>query len=176
MDKPLKILIIDDGKSFSKIVTRMMGRAGLNVEIAEAINCAEGVEKLNKNIFDCALLDYQLPDSNRIYLLQEILHFGGTSSQIIFVAGKGGETIAAQALKAGALDYISKEKLSPELLSQCIHNVIKVHDLELRANQTEKQYKRIVETILEIIFHWILKEIYLLSIRLSVHWALSLKN
>ena len=109
MDKPLKILIIDDGKSFSKIVTRMMGRAGLNVEIAEAINCAEGVEKLNKNIFDCALLDYQLPDSNRIYLLQEILHFGGTSSQIIFVAGKGGETIAAQALKAGALDYIPKE-------------------------------------------------------------------
>ena len=50
MDKPLKILIIDD-KSFSKIVTRMMGRAGVNVEIAEAINCAEGVEKLNKNIF-----------------------------------------------------------------------------------------------------------------------------
>ena len=51
MDKPLKILIIDDGKSFSKIVTRMMGLAGLNVEITEAINCAEGVEKLNKNIF-----------------------------------------------------------------------------------------------------------------------------
>ena len=131
---------------------------------------------LIKIFFDCALLDYQLPDSNGIHLLQEILHFGGTSSQIIFVAGKGGETIAAQALKAGALDYISKEKLSPELLSQCIHNVIKVHDLELRANQTVKQYKRIVETISEIIFHWILKEIYLLSIRLSVHWALSLKN
>ena len=67
MDKPLKILIIDDGKSFSKIVTRMMGRAGLNVEITEVINCAEGVEKLNKNIFDCALLDYQLPDSNEIH-------------------------------------------------------------------------------------------------------------
>ena len=108
---------------------------------------------LIKIFFDCALLDYQLPDSNRIHLLQEILHFGGTSSPIIFVTGKGGETIAAQALKAGALDYISKEKLSPELLSQCIHNVIKVHDLELRANQTEKQYKRIVEKISEIIFH-----------------------
>ena len=38
------------------------------------------------------------------------------------------------------------------VLSQCIDNVIKVHDLELRANQTEKQYKRIVETISEIIF------------------------
>ena len=50
MDKPLKILIIDD-KSFSKIITRMMGRAGLNLEITEAIYCAEGVEKLNKNIF-----------------------------------------------------------------------------------------------------------------------------
>jgi FixJ family two-component response regulator len=54
-------------------------------------------------------LDYQLPDSNGIHLLQEILHFGGTSSQIIFVTGKGDETIAAQALKAGTLVYISKE-------------------------------------------------------------------
>jgi PAS domain S-box-containing protein len=159
MDKVLKILIIDDDRSFRKIVTRMMGRAGLNVETTEAINCAEGVEKLNKNVYDCALLDYQLPDANGIHLLQEILHFGGTSTPIIFVTGKGDETIAAQALKTGALDYIPKEKLSPELLSQCIHNVIKVHDLELRANQaeyllveTEKQYKRIVETISEIIF------------------------
>ena len=131
---------------------------------------------LIKIFFFCALLGYQLPYSNGIHLLQEILHFGGTSSPIIFVTGKGDETIAAQALKAGALDYISKEKLSPELLSQCIHNVIKVHDLELRANQTEKQYKRIVETISEIIIHWILKEIYLLSIRLAVHLALNLKN
>ena len=108
--------------------------------------------------------------------MQEFLHFGRTSSLRIFVTRKGDEIIAAQALKAGALDYISKEKLSPELLSQCIHNVIKVHDIELRANQTEKQYKRIVETISENIFHWILKKIYLLSIRLSVHLALSLKN
>lgn len=159
MDKVLKILIIDDDRSFRKIVTRMMARAGLNVETTEAINCAEGVEKLNQNVYDCALLDYQLPDANGIHLLQEVLHFGGTSTPIIFVTGKGDETIAAQALKTGALDYIPKEKLSPELLSQCIHNVIKVHDLELRANQaeyllveTEKQYKRIVETISEIIF------------------------
>jgi PAS domain S-box-containing protein len=159
VDKILKILIIDDDRSFRKIVSRMMGRAGLNVEVTEAVNCAEGVEKLNNNVFDCALLDYQLPDANGIHLLQEILHFGGTSTPIIFVTGKGDEMIAAQALKTGALDYIPKEKLSPELLSQCIHNVIKVHDLELRANQaefllveTEKQYKRIVETISEIIF------------------------
>ncbi|MBC8285212.1 MAG: response regulator [Nitrospinae bacterium] len=159
MDKLLKILIIDDDRSFRKIVTRMMVRAGLKVEITEAINCAEGVEQLNKKVFDCALLDYQLPDANGIHLLQEILHFGGTSTPIIFVTGKGDEMIAAQALKTGALDYIPKEKLSPEILSQCIHNVIKVHDLELRANQAEyllveneKHYKRIVETISEIVF------------------------
>jgi len=159
VDKPLKILLIDDDRSFRKIATRMMVRAGLKVEITEAMNCAEGVAELNKNVFDCALLDYQLPDATGINLLQDLLHFGGTNTPIIFVTGKGDEMIAAQALKSGALDYLPKEKLSPELLSQCIHNVIKVHDLELRANQaeyllveTEKQYKRIVETISEIVF------------------------
>ncbi len=159
MDKLLKILIIDDDRAFRKIVTRMMERAGLRLEVTEASNCADGVAQLNKNVFDCALLDYQLPDANGIHLLQEVLHFGGTSTPVIFVTGKGDEMLAAQALKTGALDYIPKDKLSPDLLSQSIHNVIKVHDLELRANQAEyflveneRKYKRIVETISEIIF------------------------
>lgn len=105
------------------------------------------------------------------------------STPIIFVTGKGDETIAAQALKTGALDYIPKEKLAPELLSQYIHNVIKVHDLDLRANQaeyllveTEKQYKRIVETISEIIFQLDSSKKYLLLIHPFVHLGLSLRN
>ena len=66
--------------------------------------------------------------------------------------------IALQALKIGTLDYIPNENI-PDLLSQCIQNVIKVQDLELRANQAEylllefrKQYIRIVDTISEINF------------------------
>ena len=81
-------------------------------------------------------MNYQFPDANGFHLLLEILHFGGTNSPIIFVTGKGDETIIAQALKTGELDYIPKENLSP-FLSQYIHNVNKVHDLELRANQAE---------------------------------------
>jgi DNA-binding response OmpR family regulator len=72
---------------------------------------------LIKIFFDCTLLDYQLPDSNGIHLLQEILYFGGTSSPINFVTGKGGETIAAKALKAEALDYISKENVTRAFIS-----------------------------------------------------------
>jgi FixJ family two-component response regulator len=50
-------------------------------------------------------LGCQIPVANGIQLLQEILHFGGTSTPIIFVTGKGVKIIAAQALKAGVLDY-----------------------------------------------------------------------
>ena len=38
----------------------MMRRSGLNVEVTEAINCTEGVKKLNINIFDFALSDCQV--------------------------------------------------------------------------------------------------------------------
>ena len=119
MDKHLKVLIIDDDRSFRKIIARMMVRAGLQVEITEATSCAEGVEELNKKVFDCALLDYHMPDANGIHLLQEVLNFGGKNTPIIFVTGNGDEMVAAQALKSGALDYLPKEKLSPELLTQC---------------------------------------------------------
>jgi CheY-like chemotaxis protein len=47
----------------------MMGRSGLNVEVTEAINRAEGVKKLNNNFFDFAFLDYQVPVANGVHLL-----------------------------------------------------------------------------------------------------------
>ena len=38
----------------------MIGLTGLNVEVTEAINCAEGVAKFNNNFLDCTLLDGQM--------------------------------------------------------------------------------------------------------------------
>ena len=91
----------------------MMGRSSLNVEVIETINYAERVKKLNNNVFDFVLLGCQIPIVNGIQLLQEILHFAGTSAPIFFDTGKGDRMIAAQAIKIGTLDYIPNEKLSP---------------------------------------------------------------
>ena len=59
----------------------------------------------------------QIPVSNGIQLLQEILHFGGTSTPIIFVTGKGDKMIFAQALKAGVLDYIPNKNYPRSFIS-----------------------------------------------------------
>ena len=77
-----------------------------------------------------------IPVANGIQLLQEILHFGGTSTPIIFVTGKGDKMIFAQALKAGVLDYIPNKNYPRSFISM-YPNVIKVQDLELRAKQAE---------------------------------------
>ena len=56
-------------------------------------------------------------------------------------------------------EIISLKKTVTEILTQFIFNVIRIYELELRGKQaefllveTEKQYKRIVETILGIAF------------------------
>ena len=59
----------------------------------------------------------QVPVANGIQLLQEILHFGGTSTPIIFVTGKGDKMITAQALKAGVLDYIPNKNYPQSFIS-----------------------------------------------------------
>ena len=75
------------------------------------------MKKLNNNIFDFVLLGCQIPIANGIQLLQEILHFGGTNTPIIFVTGKGDKIIAPPALKTGVLDYIPNENYPRSFIS-----------------------------------------------------------
>ncbi|MFN6461050.1 MAG: PAS domain S-box protein [Nostoc sp. DedVER02] len=74
---------------------------------------------------DVILLDYQLPDLDGLEFLTK-LQKQTSSNQIsvIMLAGQGDETIAVQAIKSGAHDYLVKGKLTQENLCRTIHRAI----------------------------------------------------
>jgi PAS domain S-box-containing protein len=57
---------------------------------------------------DCIICDFQMPRMNGLELLR-ILRSEGDDTPFIFLTGQGNESLAAEALRAGADDYFTKD-------------------------------------------------------------------
>jgi FixJ family two-component response regulator len=82
----------------------------------------------------CALLDVSMPELNGLEL-QKALTEGGSNRPVIFVTGKGDIPISVRAMKAGALDFLTKPVSGDELLAAIAR--AEEQDIKSRAIRTE---------------------------------------
>jgi two-component system cell cycle response regulator len=101
----LKLLIIeDDSDQRELIVETLEDHFGKGT----VIGVGSRAEALSQNVcaFDLILSDYHLPDGSGMELLQEIRRRSNTP--VIMVTGENVGTIAAEAIRKGATDYVVK--------------------------------------------------------------------
>jgi two-component system, sensor histidine kinase and response regulator len=143
MDEVLKILIVDDDEVDRMALRRLLKMAGVTTtETIEAINCEAAIAALKEQPFDCAFIDYRLPDMDGLELVQT-LRGNGIKIPLIIMTGQGDEQIAVELMKAGASDYIAKGRLSPEALAQLLRNAIRIHQAEMQAALAERQKEQL---------------------------------
>jgi signal transduction histidine kinase len=138
MDDALNILIIDDDEIDRMAVMRALKVANMNARVWEASDAAQGIELLKAHEFDCALLDYRLPDRDGLDALRDIREIGG-GVPVIMLTGQGSEQLAVDLMKAGASDYLVKGELSLEHLSQSVRSAVRVHQAEKAAAAAHRQ-------------------------------------
>ena len=137
------ILLIDDSESAQEAISEALQQQDYTV--ATASDGAEGLTYVEQHHCDLILLDYSLPDTDGLALLQKIVR-NHTDVPVIMVTGSGSEGLAVSALKNGASDYLTK---SPDFLSKISHTVrdnlekfeMKRRNWELE-NQLRNSYKR----------------------------------
>ncbi|MGB7892166.1 MAG: response regulator [Microcoleus sp.] len=110
--------------------------------------------------FDCVFLDYGLPDGDGLSLVK-YLREAGLKVPLIVLTGQGDEQIAVELMKAGASDYIAKNKLSPESLSRSLSNAMRVYRAEFQAfhtsqklKESEERYRLVLEGVNDGIWDW----------------------
>lgn len=109
----LSILIVEDGQSQREMLRDFLLAEGHNV--AEAENGEKAIETVLNNHFDLILLDYKMPGMDGLEVLKEIKHINPEIDVVIITAYGTIET-AVEAIKVGAIDYITKPVELDELL------------------------------------------------------------
>ncbi|MFW6011249.1 MAG: sigma-54-dependent transcriptional regulator [Desulfosalsimonas sp.] len=100
-----KILIIDDDDGLVHFLARFFQRKGYGVTA-----CSSGrqaVEKTAHESFDLILLDYKMPDLNGLDTLAQI-RGNRVKTPVIIMTAYGTTSLAIEAMKAGAYDYLVK--------------------------------------------------------------------
>jgi len=98
------ILVIDDDDPFRKRIARAFRDRGLNV--LEASASGEAIEKISANAVDSVVLDLKLGDESGLSLLSEISRL--SDAQVVVLTGYGTIATAVDAVKLGAVNYLTK--------------------------------------------------------------------
>lgn len=111
---PAKVFIVDDDASVRRSLARLVNSAGYQ---AQAFANAE--EFITHELYDgigCIVLDVQLPGLSGMEL-QQSLHAANESLPVIFVSGHGDIPTSVQAMKLGAVDFLTKPVEDTALLA-----------------------------------------------------------
>ena len=133
IDPKSTVFVIDDDASIRKSLSRLLRSADYTVETfpsAEEFLCREHFDGVG-----CILLDVKMPGLSGIDL-QEELNKADYHMPIIFITGHGNIPMSVQAMKKGAVDFLTKPFDSKELL-QTIEKAIG-KDTHARAEYDER--------------------------------------
>lgn len=107
-----RILIIDDEADIALILKLQLEDAGYRT--VRARDGAEGLDLIAREQFDLILLDIRMPRMDGIEVLERIRR-DRPDLVVVMMTAHGSEDIAVEAMKKGAVDYISKPFSSDDM-------------------------------------------------------------
>ena len=133
-----KILIVEDDVPFGTMLKTFLIKRDYEVELV--FSGLEAFKKLKANFFNLILSDVRLPDTSGLDILKQVkLENAGT--QVIIMTSYAEISMAVEAMKNGAFDYVSKP-FRPESILQTIKNALTHTEVqpavEKRPEKTQK--------------------------------------
>ncbi len=107
------VLVIDDEPNMRHMLTALLEKAGYAVTVAA--DGVDGLSILESKAFDLILCDVRMPRMDGLSFLKQITEQGLNSTTIVMSA-YGTIDTAVEAMKLGAVDYISKPFKADEIL------------------------------------------------------------
>jgi DNA-binding response OmpR family regulator len=115
VELPVKLLLVEDDMKIATMVRRGLEAEGFIVDVS--FDGAEGLWLAREGSYDLIVLDIMLPSRNGYEVCSE-LRAGGDWTPILMLTAKDGDLDEAEALDAGADDYLTKPFSFPVLVAR----------------------------------------------------------
>ena len=137
MTNPLQVLIVEDSENDALLLELELQRAGYETVCHRVDTAAAMTAALDRQRWDLVIADYVMPLFNGLAALA-LVREKGLDLPFIIVSGHITEDTAVAAMKAGAHDYVMKDKLAR--LGPAVER-------ELREAEVRRQRRRTEETL-----------------------------
>ncbi len=141
--EPIRILYMEDDAGLARLFQKRLRRAGYVVDVAP--NGQVGLEMYRAGSYDLVATDQEMPIHNGLEVIH-IIRTEGDPPPMIMVTGSGNESIAVEAMKSGASDYIVKDVDGGylELLPAVIEKALRQHRLAEEKRRAEEEKERLI--------------------------------
>jgi signal transduction histidine kinase len=122
-----KILVVDDSPEFVDFIRRVLESKDFRVSVA--LDGKTAIEKALFDIPELVLLDLKLPDIPGEEVLVRIKEIDKDIA-VIVITGFGGEQVAVDMMRKGAIDFLSKP-IEYEVLVSSMKNALEIRDAQI---------------------------------------------
>jgi FixJ family two-component response regulator len=137
------VFAVDDDASVRKGLTRLLRSAGYKHEIFKS--ASDFLARPPHSGPSCVIVDVQMPVLNGMDF-QETLIRQRREEQLVFVTGHGDIPMCAQAMKAGAVDFLGKPFDDEELL-QCVQRALTRSTEQRRRSAEKNEAQRLLDLL-----------------------------
>ena len=137
----MKILIVEASKAEAFLIETLFRNSdGFAGELVHVTDMEDARNHLETGGFDIAFIDQYLGNETGTTLIRGA---GGRPCQtpMVLMYGFGSAEVEAEALAAGAMDYVDKNLLSTGLLDRTVKFVLKNHEQALQARSNELYHR-----------------------------------
>jgi DNA-binding NtrC family response regulator len=138
-----KILIVDDERAIRNTLKEILEYE--NHQVDEAVDGAEGWEKIKNGSYDILLSDIKMPKMDGTELLDKVIA-QGIDCPVIMISGHGTIETAVECIKKGAYDFIAKP-LDLNRLMITMRNALDKSDLIQETKILKKKVNKTVDMV-----------------------------
>jgi FixJ family two-component response regulator len=149
--KPIRILYLEDDQGLARLLQKKMNREGFEVDLAH--DGLKGLAMLEKQPHDVLLVDYRMPGLSGLEVIRRLASDGKLPAAVM-VTGAGDETIAVEAMKLGAGDYILKDAAGGylELMPLVVEKILNQKRLVDAKEKAEREMRQAYDDLEKLVY------------------------
>lgn len=133
-EKPVNVLVVEDSPTDALLLREALtDERSMQFQTAHAETLEEALHRLQEQPFDLILLDLGLPDSQGLETFAR-MHNHVPQIPIIVLTGLDDDTLAIQAVKEGAQDFLTKGRVDRYWLVRNIRHALERHQMYLEVH------------------------------------------